>query len=331
MAHICCSPPESEPASWLVRSPRMGKRSSTEARLFACSARAAAGCAPRSRFSRTVMKGNRRRPSGTWTMPWPTRSWAGTRVRSWPVKVTRPARAGSVPEITRRVVVLPAAVARDELRGAFGDLLAVVEHHDALGQPHHGRHDVLDDDQPEPFRVERADQRDHLAELGGVESCHDLVQEEKTGLGGEGAGHFEALAQTDGEGARRTRRERLEAAQGGHPARFLPRRRYRGQAREGSDHHVVLDGEIAEGLDDLERAAQAQCADLVRGHPRDVAAVEEDAALVRGVEARDDIEEGGLARAVRADDADDLARGGAQRDFTDRGQSAEALGDGVKL
>jgi len=69
----------------------------------------------------------------------------------------------------------------------------------------------------------------------------------------------------------------------------------------------------------------------VRGHPRDVAAVEEDAALVRGVEARDDIEEGGLARAVRADDADDLARGGAQRDFTDRGQSAEALGDGVKL
>ena len=72
-------------------------------------------------------------------------------------------------------------------------------------------------------------------------------------------------------------------------------------------------------------------ADLVGGHPGDVAAVEEDAALVRGVEARDDIEERGLARAIRADDANDLARGGAQRDFTDCRQSAEALGDGVKL
>ena len=66
-------------------------------------------------------------------------------------------------------------------------------------------------------------------------------------------------------------------------------------------------------------------------HARDIAAVEENAALVRSEEARDDIEERGLARSVGADDAHDLPRSGAERDFADGGQTPEALGDGVKL
>src|SRR5262249_15836116 len=321
-----------------------------------------------------------RRPSGTCTMPRPTRSCAGMRVRSSPVKVTLPARAARVPEITRRVVVLPAALAPtrarispsststltpstpcrspskasmpssvskddllseigvdhatifgDGLRRALGDLLPVVEDHDALGQPHHGRHDVLDDDEPESLRVEGADEGDHLAQLRGVEAGHPLVEEEEPRPRGEGARALEPLAEPDGQRASRARGEGLETAEGNDPTRLLARRGDGREPGQRADHHVVLDGEIAEGLHDLEGPAEAARADLMRGQPRDVVAVEDDPSLVRRVEARDDVEERGLAGAVGPDDAHDLAGGRAQGDVANGGQPAEALGDRVKL
>jgi len=74
-------------------------------------ARARAVWAPSSRFSVTVMNGKSRRPSGTCTMPRSTRRAAGTRARSSPSKSTRPCRGPTRPEITRSVVLLPAALA----------------------------------------------------------------------------------------------------------------------------------------------------------------------------------------------------------------------------
>src|SRR5437870_5957998 len=57
------------------------------------------------------MKGNRRRPSGTWTIPRSTLRCAATHVRSSSPKRTRPRRGATRPETTRRVVDLPAALA----------------------------------------------------------------------------------------------------------------------------------------------------------------------------------------------------------------------------
>ena len=59
----------------------------------------------------------------------------------------------------------------------------------------------------------------------------------------------------------------------------------------------------------------------------DVAAVEHDAAGVGLVEARDHVEQRGLAGAVGADDRDDAALGDVDRHVLDCGDAAEALGD----
>ena len=79
-------------------------------------------------------------------------------------------------ELLSEIGVDHATIFGDGLRRALGDLLPVVEDHDALSQPHHGRHDVLDDDESEPLRVKSADEGDHLAQLRGVEARHHLVE-----------------------------------------------------------------------------------------------------------------------------------------------------------
>ena len=62
---------------------------------------------------------------------------------------------------------------------------------------------------------------------------------------------------------------------------------------------------------------------LVRRQPGDVGAFEEDRPAVRPKGAGDQVEQRGLAGAVRPDQADDLARFDLQIDDPDRRQSAE--------
>src|SRR6185369_7777165 len=63
----------------------------------------------------------------------------------------------------------------------------------------------------------------------------------------------------------------------------------------------------------------------------DVAALEQDPAAVRRQGARHAIDERRLARAVRADEAQSLARPDLNRDAVERQEAAEALGDAVEL
>ena len=60
------------------------------------------------RFSSTVRRGNRRRFSGTWVMPRPITSCAGSSFRRAPSIVISPALASISLEIARSNVVLPA-------------------------------------------------------------------------------------------------------------------------------------------------------------------------------------------------------------------------------
>ena len=69
MAHICCSPPDSVPAFCVRRSKRRGKSSKTRSMSAWKFSRSVRWKAPISRFSVTVMRGNRRRPSGLCAMP----------------------------------------------------------------------------------------------------------------------------------------------------------------------------------------------------------------------------------------------------------------------
>ena len=107
-ASICCSPPESEPASWARRARRSGNNSSTVSSARARCARAARRYEPSSRFSMTLSVAKTRRPSGTWAMPSAARSLARMRPRSRPRYAMRPSAAVTVPETALSSVVLPA-------------------------------------------------------------------------------------------------------------------------------------------------------------------------------------------------------------------------------
>ena len=69
----------------------------------------------------------------------------------------------------------------------------------------------------------------------------------------------------------------------------------------------------------------AQLAPVGGASGRDVATAEIDGAGVRRERARQDVQQGGLAGAVRPDDADRLARGEREVDAVQHGECAETL------
>ncbi len=77
----------------------------------------------------------------------------------------------------------------------------------------------------------------------------------------------------------------------------------------------------------LEGAHDALAGDEMGREPRDQLAVETHLAPRRLHERRDQLEDGRLAGAVGADDRQDRVRLDVERDFVDRGQAAEALGE----
>jgi hypothetical protein len=91
------------------------------------------------------------------------------------------------------------------------------------------------------------------------------------------------------------------------------------------DEQVLADAEIVEQLDRLPGACEPEACPRVRRQSGEVARVELDAAA-RPDEAGDRIDEGGLARAVGADQADQLPGTDLEVDVDDRVHSAEADG-----
>ena len=110
MASICCSPPESVPASCPALWPSTGNRPSARSMPSATAARETVW-PPTSRFSRTVNSGKISRPSGTCPMPAATMASGAARVMSRPSSTMRPAPARTRPEIARSVLDLPLPLA----------------------------------------------------------------------------------------------------------------------------------------------------------------------------------------------------------------------------
>src|SRR4030095_460915 len=78
---------------------------------------------------------------------------------------------------------------------------------------------------------------------------------------------------------------------------------------------------------DLKAAGQAEAIDLVRGQPVDRPAIQLDGAARDGEAAAHQVEQRGLARAVRADDRVPLPAGDVEAHAEDDGRRAEALVD----
>ena len=95
----------------------------------------------------------------------------------------------------------------------------------------------------------------------------------------------------------------------------------------GGDGEVLADGQVAEDLHGLERAADAAARDLVGGEPVDALAVVEDGALVGPQEPGHQIEDRALAGAVGADEAHHGAGRDLERAGADGAEAAEPLAE----
>jgi len=93
--------------------------------------------------------------------------------------------------------------------------------------------------------------------------------------------------------------------------------------RVGPDEQVFEHRHVLEEHDVLEGARDSQSHDPVRRRPNQVLAVEEDAAAVRAIQPRDQIEERRLSGTVRPDQPDDLSFLHRKRDVGQRDDAAE--------
>src|SRR2546427_583796 len=94
---------------------------------------------------------------------------------------------------------------------------------------------------------------------------------------------------------------------------------------------VLEDGHAGERLRDLKAPHDAEAGPLVSREARDVPAVEEDPPAIGRERARHAVDQGGLARPVRADEPEPFAGPHVKADSIEREEAAEALGDRVDL
>ena len=197
-------------------------------------------------------------------------------------------------------------------RRAERDDLAEVEHVDVVARAHHETHVVLDQQDRETGAGELDEQLGELGGLGLVESGRRLVEQHHARLRGERARQLdEALGPgreaVDALVGDRREADALQQLVGEITRLELLARPPAPHLR--GDEHVVADAEGAERLEPLERAPDPEARALVRLDVGDVLAVEDDGAAVGRLQPGDHVEQRGLPRAVRTDEAGDLVLG----------------------
>src|SRR5438874_9202821 len=97
-------------------------------------------------------------------------------------------------------------------------------------------------------------------------------------------------------------------------------------AIEGGERDVVEDRELAKGLRDLVRAPDARVRHAIRRQSADLAPKKAHRARRGPERTGNQVEGGAFARAVRADEAEDLALGHLEGNVLDGEEAVEALG-----
>src|SRR5579871_3577128 len=93
-------------------------------------------------------------------------------------------------------------IARDRAGSALGDLLTGAKHHDAVGDPKHRLHEMLDHNDRDAHPPDPLDQLDSQDHFRWIEPRQPLVEQKQPRPGGECAGQLEALAVDHGEATR---------------------------------------------------------------------------------------------------------------------------------
>ena len=187
---------------------------------------------------------------------------------------------------------------------AFDQHGAVIEHDEAVDQAHHGLHGVLDDDDGDAVLRQPADDADELLGLVVAEARQRLV-EQQDARGWPASARASSIRRSSPR--RQLAGEAIGVVASGRPGRSPARRpaclSVGAGVHVGADDDVVRHRHARERAHDLEGAADAGCAQLVRLAPDHIAAVEQDLPGVRLEEAVEQVEDRGLACPVRPDDA----------------------------
>src|SRR5206468_11184041 len=225
---------------------------------------------------------------------------------------------------------------------ALGDDAAAVQHDPRVRDPHHHPHVVLDQQDSQALLANSTDETAHDGFLRSghtgarlVEQKHARLRRERHGqldesllAVGQGAGGFPpAVAETDevddGSGLRAKR-----PLLGGEPAPAGEDGEESGRAPQMQPgQHVVLHAQGGEHARLLERADDASTGDRGGPQARQRGAVVRDEPAGGPQIAGDRVERGGLAGAVRADDARDRAGSNLERHALERGHAAEPHGE----
>ena len=90
-----------------------------------------------------------------------------------------------------------AGIRRHLGRAAFANDATFGKHEDVLGKAHHRLHHVLDHHDGDAAGAQRADDRHHVVDFGGIETGQHFVEQEQLRPGGERTRKLEALSAGD--------------------------------------------------------------------------------------------------------------------------------------
>src|SRR5216683_3350355 len=238
-------------------------------------------------------------------------------------------------------------ISSHEVGGSVGDLPAVVQRHDPVGDVHHHAHVVLDEgDRRAELVVDIEDEAGHVLLLLDVHAGHRLVQEQELWLGGQRPCQLHPLLEAVGQppGGHLADgldlQEVYDALDGGPVLQLLPlgrppvdgvQEKVPTHLEQPAGHDVVQHGHALEERDVLEGPGDAEGGHVVGLELGPVLALEQDSSLLGVVEATDDIDQGGLPRPVGPDDRDDLAPVDVDAHVGERLDRPESHGDVVDM
>src|SRR2546429_3210307 len=237
--------------------------------------------------------------------------------------------AGAPPGLKREPVA-EVDLARDRVGGDLGggaghENLAVVEDVRAIGDRERLAHVVVRDEDADAALPQAADDLLDVPDRDRVDAREGLVEQEVLRVRDERPGDLEASPLAAGERVGRIGRQRRQPELGEELTRALSSLAARQLERLEDRQEILLDGELAEDRRLLREVADAHAAALVHGQTRDLFSLEEDPAAVGRQEAHHHVERRRLARAVRAQQADDLSALDVERHVVDDLPALEPL------
>ncbi len=226
-------------------------------------------------------------------------------------------------------------VAYHLVRTAFGDLLAQIHGQHAVDERRHALDVVIDEQHGAAVPTEAVDQLGKISDLAGREPGEWLIDQHHLRIARHRPSELQATQIGEGQGGGMTVQHSAEPDPAGDLARPLLNARRRGEPQQRIGQQRELDvlehGLAVQGAGMLEHDADTLPRDAVRGPARHVHPFEHDLAGIGFLDAHDQLHDGGLARSVRPDQAENFPWADLEADVLHRDQPAETLADMLDL